>query len=291
MFVLGSALLIACVVNARPRTARATPVAWQNANMSGPTGKWFSRIITFMFENHSEREVLADPNFQKYTNLGRGLENYFGITHPSQPNYIAMTAGDYFGQATDSNVDLPYSNICDLLEGAGLSWKAYMEDFPGNCNPAASAGSYFRKHNPFISYTGIRNTSSRCANIVDSVAFDADLAAGTLPAYMYFSPNIDNDGHDTGVAYAGKWLDSFFSTRLLKFPAGTLVVVTWDEDDYTEANQVLTFLLDPNGDIFKAGTVDNTKYNHYSLLRTVEDNWSLGNLGRNDARAIPFSFA
>ena len=55
--------------------------------------------------------------------------------------------------------------------------------------------------------------------------------------------------------------------------------------------QVLTFLLDPNGNIFKAGTVDKTLYNHYSLLKTVEDNWDLGDLGRNDKTAIPFSFA
>ncbi len=48
-----------------------------------------------MFENHSENEVLADPNFAKYTNLGRGLENYFAITHPSQPNYWAITSGTY----------------------------------------------------------------------------------------------------------------------------------------------------------------------------------------------------
>ncbi len=55
---------------------------------------------------------------------------------------------------------------------------------------------------------------------------------------MFLSPNIDDDGHNTNVSFAGQWLDSFLSTRLLRFPKGTLIVVTWDEDDYSEDNQV-----------------------------------------------------
>jgi hypothetical protein len=54
--------------------------------------------------------------------------------------------------------------------------------------------------------------------------------------------------------------------------------------------QVLTFLLDPHGSIFKPGTVDKTKYDHYSMLKTIEDNWDLGDLGRHDKAAIPFNF-
>jgi len=89
---------------------------------------------------------------RRYTNLGRGLENYFAATHPSQPNYIAMTSGDwkYCGN-TDDNVNLNVSNIADLLEAKGLDWKAYNEDFPGKCAPDKSIGKYYRKHNPFMS--------------------------------------------------------------------------------------------------------------------------------------------
>eukprot|EP00294_Goniomonas_avonlea_P001810 CAMPEP_0114540946 /NCGR_PEP_ID=MMETSP0114-20121206/1043_1 /TAXON_ID=31324 /ORGANISM="Goniomonas sp, Strain m" /LENGTH=290 /DNA_ID=CAMNT_0001725151 /DNA_START=13 /DNA_END=885 /DNA_ORIENTATION=- len=256
----------------------------------GQSGTWFERVLIIMFENHSEAEVIANKHFRKYTNLGRGLENYYAITHPSQPNYISMTCGDYFGHNTDDNVDLDVSNIADLLEAGGLTWKAYMESYPGGCNSEKSVGKYFRKHNPFMSYNNIRNNATRCANIVDDKQLDKDLESETLPQYMYLSPNIDDDGHDTSVSYAGKWLDNFFATRLLKFPTGTLVVVTWDEDDHSEKNKVLTFLLDPNGSIFPAGTVDDTLYDHYSLLRTIEDNWNLGTLGRNDANAIPFNF-
>ena len=128
------------------------------------------------------------------------------------------------------------------------------------CNPAKVIGKYYRKHNPFISFDDVRNNATRCAKIVDLPAFDKDLAAGTLPNYMYLTPNIDNDAHNTDIAFAGKWLDSWFKTRLLQLPKGTLVVVTWDEDDHTEANKILTLMLDPNGAIFSAGTTDNTRY-------------------------------
>jgi len=248
-------------------------------------GKWFDRIIIFMFENHSYDEVNKDPNFNTYFSLGANLKNYFAVTHPSQPNYWTQIGGDYFSIRSDSNHNLPQSNLIDLFDKKGITWKAYEEDFPGNCNPAASVGKYYRKHNPFVSFNNIRTNATRCANIVNSAQLDTDLASGGIPQYSYFTPNIDNDAHDTNIAFAGNWLHNFLSTRMDKFPTGTLFVITWDEDDATENNQIFTAIF---GSMIKPGTVDGTLYNHYSLLRTVEDNWGLGNLGRNDASATPF---
>ena len=66
-----------------------------------------------------------------------------------------------------------------------------------------------------------------------------------------------------------------------------MTIVTWDEDDYTEQNKIDTYML---GSMVQPLTNDGAYYNHYSLLRTIEDNWQLGNLGRNDAQATPFKF-
>lgn len=145
-----------------------------------------------------------------------------------------------------------------------------MEDYLGNCDASMSIGTFYRKYNPMVSFNNIRNNATRCANIVNSHQFDNDLAEGTLPNYSYYTPNINNVGHKTNVAYAGKWLDGFLSPRLAKFPSKTLIVISWDEDDYTEKNQFLVSLLDPSGDIFPAGSQDEQRYNHYSLLKTVE---------------------
>jgi len=256
-----------------------------------PPGKHFERIIIIQFENHAEDEVIRDPNFAKYTKMGRGCLNYFAVTHPSQPNYWAQVAGDYFLIHSDSNFDLDRSNLADLMDAKGVTWKTYQEDYPGNCRPDEVIGRYARKHNPFISFNNIRNNKTRCANIVNSGDFDSDLKAGKLPQYSYYTPNLDNDAHDTNITFAGKWLDGFLAPRLGNIPPGTLMVVTWDEDDFTEGNKILSFFLDfPTGSMFASGSSDKTKYNHYSLLASVEDNWSLGNLGRNDKGATVFNF-
>lgn len=136
----------------------------------------------------------------------------------------------------------------------------------------------------------MRNNATRCAKIVNSAELDSDLAKGTLPNWSYFTPDINNDGHNTNVTYAGNWLKNFLTPRLSKFPAGTLIVISWDEDDYTQKNQILVSLLDPQGSIFAPGSQDKRPYNHYSLLATVERNWGLPNLGREDATASVFVF-
>jgi hypothetical protein len=79
-------------------------------------------------------------------------------------------------------------------------------------------------------------------------------------------------------------------------PKGTLIVVTFDEADFSAVgydtsydgpNQVYTVLL---GNMIKPGTVIDTPYNHYNLIRTVEENFNLGSLNKNDFGANWFRF-
>jgi len=250
-------------------------------------GRWFDRVLIFMFENHAYDEVIKNPDFSKYAKKGRQFTDYYAVTHPSQPNYWCQTSGDYYSINSDKNFNLDKSNIVDLLDKKRISWKAYMEDYPGQCNAQEKVGKYYRKHNPFISYDNIRNNATRCAHIVNSKEFDSDLVNGTLPQFMYFTPNIDNDCHDTDIPYGGRWLNNFLTLRLPKFPKGMLTIVTWDEDDKTEGNKIDTYML---GSMITPLSSDGAFYNHFSLLRTIEDNWQLGTLNRNDAQAVPFKF-
>jgi len=242
-----------------------------------------------MFENHAYDEVVTNPNFSKFAAMGVQFTDYYAITHPSQPNYWCQIAGSHFGVNSDSNYNWDYSNLIDLLEAKFVPWKAYMQDYPGNCYSGATQGKYYRKHNPFISFDDVRNNATRCSRIVNANQLDSDLASGNLPQYMYFTPNIDNDAHNTNISFAGTWLNGFLSPRLNLFPKGTLFVITWDEDDYTEENKIDTAMF--GSMLTVPGQKDNNYYNHYSLLATVEHNWNLGNLGRNDATAKPFLFS
>lgn len=255
-------------------------------------GKWFNRTITIVMENAPFDKVLADPSYKAISEQGTLLTNYYAATHPSYPNYIAMTAGDILVYG-DSQVTLNKTNIGTLLTKGGVSWKQYAENFPGDCNlESTGPGAYARRHTPFLSYTDVQTPKSTCMErVFDDKAFFADVKANDVPQYMFFTPNCQDDGHNTGISYGGKWLADFLPklTSNKDFMDGTLIVITFDEDDGKYKNNVYTMLI---GDMIPKGRKDSTTYNvgHYSLLRTWEDNWNLGNLGRKDASATPFQF-
>lgn len=253
------------------------------------TGKYFDRAIFVIFENTNYSDALKQPFLGQLARQGALLTNFMALTHPSQGNYIALTSGSLSGVTNDNSVDLDVRNIVDLLEAKGISWKAYAEDYPGNCFTGKSKGDYVRKHVPFLSYLNITRNSTRCAKIVNATEFDRDSAAGLLPNYVFFIPNIKNDGHDTGVAFADKWYKKRFTPFINdpKFMENTVLISTFDESGVSLQNKIYTSLYGP---AVKPGPV-SAALTIYSLLDLVETNWNLGNLGLNDANtpAIPAS--
>lgn len=263
--------------------------------------KAFERIFIIIFENRSEQAVRDNAYMKGLAAQGVRLSNYFGVTHPSQPNYIAATAGLPFVQ-DDKRYDIDATNIVDLLEARGVSWKAYMEDLPESNKTVHISKNrmYFRKHNPFISFNNVRENPARLANIVNAKRLQADVKNNALPQFSWYTPNIQHDGHSPPddfqptnplrhVNFIAQWLKGFLTPLLAnpKFMKGTLVVVTFDESVPHADNHVYTVLL---GDMVNPKTVESEMFNHYSLLRTVEENFKLGNLGRNDLTASWFRF-
>ena len=245
----------------------------------------FKKVTIIVLENTNYADALKQPFLSSLGKSGALLNNFIAETHPSQGNYIALTSGDLMGVKNDKNIDLSVSHIGDLLEARGLNWKVYAEDYPGNCFTGASQGLYVRKHTPFMSYTNINQNPDRCnAHIVNATAMDSDLAAGNLPAYSFYVPNLNNDGHDTGVKYADNWLATKFGPLLKNkaYMQDMLVIVTFDESGISPVNHIAAFLI---GDSVRAGTQSSVRYNFYSILKTIESAFNLGNLGRNDASA------
>lgn len=245
-------------------------------------GKWFDRIFILQFENTGFRTTMANAKFANLTTKGKLFTHYYAVYHPSQPNYFAAAAATHYGNATNLMVNLTGRSIADLMDENGVSWKTYQEDYPGNCFTGEVHRKYVRKHNPFISFVSIHSNATRCARIVNSDELDIDLERGTLPQYSFYTPNMDNDGHDTNIDFGGEYLARFITPRLSKFPPKTLIVVTFDEDWYDENNHIYTLFI---GDMIAPGTRDNMQANTFSLVRTVEDNWDMGNLGNNDVNA------
>jgi len=145
---------------------------------------------------------------------------------------------------------------------------------------------YVRKHNPTIIYDSVASVPSRLARHRNFNDFAADVNASALPQWIFVTPNIVDDGHDTSIDYAAQWLQ-YWLVPLLSDQNfndnNTLVVLSFDENEsYTENNCVLTLLLGGAVPETARGTDDSTYYTHYSLLSTVEANWGLGSLGRGD---------
>ncbi len=244
----------------------------------------FKKVVWVVLENTNFQGALKQPDLAKLTKSGALLTNMFGETHPSQGNYIAMIAGSPLGVKGDKSIDLPDTHIGDLLERAGKDWRVYAEDFPGNCFIGPTSGSYARKHVPFISFKNVSGDPSRCKKIEAAERFSQDLSAGLTPAYSMYIPNLKNDGHNTSVDFAGKWLSSNFGS-VLNNPAAlgdTLFIITFDESEGTSPNQIYTVLL---GSKIKPGSTSAQQLDHTSLLKMIEDEFQLGNLGRADAKA------
>jgi hypothetical protein len=242
------------------------------------------RVFMIVLENEDASNAIKQPFMAKLASKGALLNNYSAITHPSQPNYIGLTSGGLWGIADDSNHTVDVRHIGNLIEEKGLTWKSYAEGYSGGCNLSAVIGTYYRKHEPFLSYKNVQSDPARCARIVNSSQFSADLAAGTLPNFSFYVPDINNDGHDTGVAYADKWLSSTFSSLIddPNFMKNNLFIVTYDEG--SQGNQIYTVLY---GDSVVAGTVSSQATGHYALLATIEKYLGLGSLGQADATATP----
>ncbi len=288
----------------------------------------FDHVLIIMFENEYRGYVLENQYMRNLATQGIELTNCFGVMHPSQTNYIASIAGELCNVSDDQKPQpLPQQTIVDLIEASpqNLRWKAYMDSYVADDTPWKPEDftprdhyPYVIKHNPFSSFKNILDDKQRWQKIDNEAGFWRDLLNNDLPEYAWFTPNMWNDGHylvgtqndslngeraPVLVDQQARWLQSFFDGLNFpgpnsKLPPRTLVVVTYDEADfeafydkgkkytYDGPNQIYTVLL---GDMIKPGK-EPEGYNHYSLLKTIERNFNLGDLGKNDRDANWFQF-
>lgn len=245
----------------------------------------YQRVVLVVLENAAADAAAAQPYLKQLAAEGASLRAHSAITHPSQPNYVALVAGDLLGVTDNDRHVIDARHLGDLVEAKGLDWHVYAEGFPGDCSQVATRGEYARRHVPFLSFGNVADDPQRCAKITDAAGFSADALAGRLPAFSLYVPDNSSNGHDTGVEAASRWLERTFEPLLASptFRQGTLFIVTFDEGTAAD-NRVFTVLL---GEHVKAGAVSDRPYTHYSLLRTIEAALGLDTLGRNDATSAP----
>lgn len=285
-----------------------------------PGAHHFDRVVIIVLENGDYAAAVKDPNLAELATHGASFSNFHALFHPSYPNYLAMVAGTDFGVhgrgrfIADRQVNFPndaaHQTIADRLIASGLDFKNYAEELPqGNCPyridsqhvSKSKKGDYARKHVPFLSFAEvqekwcdrvIRVDSGKGNSLVgDDNFFVKDAKAG-LVAYSFYSPNMNNDGHNTSVSFAATWLHYFLDkTFPEKLRKGTLVIVTFDESDHNADNRIYTLFL---GDMVKEASQQDPKvldrhYTHYNVLRTIEDNFGLEPLAEGDRAAAPIT--
>jgi phosphatidylinositol-3-phosphatase len=271
----------------------------------------FQHVFVIMMENTSFTSLIGNSNAPFINSTAKKFgfaKNYFGVAHPSQPNYIAATSGSTNGVIDDSDVTVNATNIVDQIEGSGRTWKGYMQSLSlcKNSDPTQHACGnqlYERKHDPFISYQDVQNNPARVANIVDFSQFSSDLANNTVPNYSWISPDQCNDMHGRAATPSDpcdfsqvqkliKTGDTFLKStvnQILNSQAwqnsNSAIFITWDESDFPfsdtsgccDANpgggHVVTLVLLSENETARTSSV---AYNHYSMLLTVESAWNLG---------------
>lgn len=252
----------------------------------------FEHIAIVIFENEGYENVIGNPEMPVFNRLAQEytlLTNYFAVQHPSLPNYIALIGGNTFGITSDcTGCFIGATSLPDLIEASGRSWKTYQEDMPGPCYVGSDA-PYAQKHNPFVYFDPIRLDTERCQrNVVPFNELASDIAAGTLPNYMFITPNLCNDAHDCGLDVADQWLANLFAQLDPALEASGepyLLILDFDErggrssssnDPNAAGGQVAAVLVSPQ---VKTGFQDNTFYTHYSILKTISAAWDLEFLG------------
>jgi hypothetical protein len=273
-FAFGLVSAQACQDNKAPTvsvTAQADAVknAATTAGVCGGSAPpaTYQHVVWIVMENKAYSQVIGSSAAPYINSLARscGLAtNFSAESHPSLPNYIAMTSGSTQGITDDGGVGKHPLSVASIFSQLGSGgWRSLVESMPSNCD-LTNASPYSVHHNPAVYYTGIR---TQCAS--------QDVPLGTTPdisaRFTFITPNTCNDMHDCTVTTGDTWLSNLLP-KILKssaYTSGTTAVfLTWDESRATLTNHIPTLVIAPS---VTPGTQSATAFDHYSMLRTTED--------------------
>lgn len=223
----------------------------------GPAPAGVQHVIVVMMENLSYNEVVGSPYAPYQTSLAAQCgvaPDYFGATHTSSANYLAVSAGQYPpssppGCGSVKKCGNPENNLYNELTASGLTWNAFEESMPSPCDPnstgvnSAKHDLYSNGHNPVIFYTDLPATVCQAYDVgvpsltAESGLFWNDLQNQALPSFSFVTPNTVDDDEESGAPVQAErtsdtWLQNFIGLvqQSASYQAGnTLVLVTYDE--------------------------------------------------------------
>jgi len=252
----------------------------------------YDHVVLAIFENKARSQIIGASSAPYLNNLaaqGANFTESFALRQPSQPNYLDLFSGSNHGLEGPTGNDCPQTfasgNLGHQLIASGRTFVGYAEDLPSAGSPVCNSGGadgYWRKHAPWTNFTNLNQTTvSRPYS-----AFPTDFTK--LPTVSFVVPNQCNDMHNvphcsvsTGDTWARHHLDAYAQWAKTH---NSLLIVTWDEDDYSPGNlgccdanpgggHVATIVIANHG---PHAVQYGGPANHYSLLQTVQDAFHLG---------------
>ena len=270
----------------------------------------YDHVFLVIMENEGYNQIVGNAYAPILNALSQdyGLAtNYTGVADPSEPNYVAMLGGDFFGITSDDPYWFPghtvsAANLMSQLEGAGKTWKGYFQNMPypgyrGYCYPDKCNGipdadtQYVAKHNGIVNFANLQ-TSTELAKMFPFKQLSVDLAAGDVAHFSYIVPDECHDMHgappwcvdsDRTGTVEQSWLiaqgDKFVGNVVTEITSSSMwqagnnaIIITFDEGN-TANSQIVTIVVTNHG---PRGVTDKTSFNHYSLLASLQQTFGLG---------------
>lgn len=266
-----SVLLIEFAGPVAPSSATKSIPATAPCGVSGVPH--YGHVVWIVLENVGY-SVIGSPSAPYLNSLASacGLAtNDVAVSHPSLPNYVALTSGSTQGITDDGEPSTHPLASPSIFSELGNNWRALVESMPSRCDRITS-GDYAARHNPAVYY---RSLESSCQRNDLPMSLPLNLSA----RFTFIVPNICNDMHSCPVATGDAWLRRMVPTILASplYQSQSLALfITFDENNLRASNRVPTLVVAPS---VPRGDRVGTSFNHYSLLRTTESLLHLGLLG------------
>ncbi|MEW1907487.1 alkaline phosphatase family protein [Kitasatospora sp. NPDC085895] len=264
----------------------ATTLTGTGAASAAATVPKPDHVVVVVMENHAYNQIIGSKDAPYINQLAKGgavLKASYGITHPSQPNYFALFSGGTQGISGDGCYkagSMTAANLGSELIAAKKTWGSYNEGLPSEGSTTCKSGKYAQKHNPWFAFKNVPASTGHTFG-----QFPSDFSK--LPTVSFVVPNLCSDMHDCSIGTGDGWLkknlDPYASWAKTH---NSLLVITYDEDNKHSGNQIPTVLY---GQPVKAGSQPTTKYNHYDVLRTLEDLAGVGSHAGKAAGASDIS--
>jgi acid phosphatase len=245
-----------------------------------------AHTVIVIMENSSYSQIIGNPAAPYINGLARHgalFTNSHAITHPSEPNYLALFSGSTQGITDDS---CPHTftgpDLASELIAAHRTFAGYAEGLPPGGATVCSAGEYARKHVPWADFTNVPPSATHPMSAFPA----APPGYARLPTVSFVIPNLCHDMHDCPVSTGDGWLRAHLSGYASwAMTHDSLLIVDWDENDGSPGNQIAT--------IFAGQHVRPGRYaepvTHYGVLRTLEYLYRLPALGAA-ATARPITY-